>query len=111
MRLGYQTIELRQHRWVHAKMLQIETAGFLVEQTPHGAFAVAGRQGRNPHIDRLAADPQGDPAILRQTLFGNIDLCHDLDTLNQRGVHRLLRPHYITQTAVDAEADDRNLLE
>ncbi len=30
MRLDYQTIELRQHRWAHTKMLQIEAAGFLV---------------------------------------------------------------------------------
>ena len=111
VRLRDQLVELRQHFRAHAQILQVEPAGFLVEQAQHRAFAVPGGQRGDPHIDRLAADAQRDAAILRQAFLGDVELRHDLDARDQRGMDRLLRPHHVAQAAVDAEAHHRDLLE
>ena len=111
MRLSDQLVELRQHLRAHAQILQVEPAGFLVEQAQHRAFAVAGGQGGDPHIDGLAADAQRDAAVLRQAFLGDVELCHDLDARDQRGMDRLLRLHHVAQTAVDAKAHHRVLFE
>ena len=58
----------------HAERVQVEPAGLLVEQTQHHALAVAGRDGRDAHVDRAAGDAQADAAVLRQALLGDVEL-------------------------------------
>jgi len=38
--------------------VEIEASGLLIEQTQHDTFAVAGRHGRNAHVDRTPRDAQ-----------------------------------------------------
>ena len=111
VRLQDQLVKLLQHVCVHAQMLHVELIDILVEQAQYRAFAMSGGQRGNPHIDSLAAHPQRDAAILRQAFFGNVQLRHNLDARNQRGMNCLLRTHYIAQTTVNAKAHHRNLLE
>ncbi len=110
MRLGDQCVEFGQHTGAHAEMAQVESAGFLVKQTQHGALAMAGRQGGDAHVYRFAAYAQGNASILRQALFGDVQLRHDLDARDQRCMDGFLGPHDIAQRAVDAKTHDRNLL-
>jgi hypothetical protein len=72
---------------------------------------VAGRQRGDAYIDRLAADAQRDAPVLRQTFFRDVELRHDLDARDQRGMDRLARLDDVAQIAVDTKAHDGNLLE
>ncbi len=109
--LADQLVEFDERVRAHAERFEIQARRVLLEQTQHRALAVPGRQRRDPHVDRPAAHAQRDPAILRQTLFGDIELRHDLDPRDQCAVQRLLRPHDIAQRAVDAKAHHRRILE
>ena len=64
---------------------------------------MTGRKRRDPNIHWTPAHPQGDSTVLRQALFGDIELGHDLDPTDQRGMQRALGPHHIAQSAIDAE--------
>ena len=66
---------------------------------------MAGRERRDTDIHGSSTHPQGNPAILRQALFGDIELGHDLDPTDQSGMQRTLGPNHITQRAIDAKAN------
>ncbi|MNU57728.1 hypothetical protein D3C71_468530 [compost metagenome] len=104
MRLPDQAVELPEHARAHAQPLQLQAAGFLVQQAQHRALAMAGRQGGHPHVDRPPAHAQRDAAVLRQALFGDVQVRHDLDARDQRGMQGLARRHHIAQGAVHAVA-------
>ncbi len=65
--------------------LRSSLPGLFVEQTQHHSFAIAGGQGGDAHVHRTVADLEGDAAILRHALLGDIELCHDLDAGDQIG--------------------------
>ena len=54
-----------------------------VKQAQHDPFTKLRRDGRNPHVKIIAADPQTDPAILRQPLFSDVEPPHHLDPADQ----------------------------
>ena len=45
-----------------------------------------------------------DAAVLRQALFGDVELGHDLQPADQRRMQRAVGLHHLAQAAVDAEA-------
>jgi hypothetical protein len=79
-----------EHLAIHAQAFQRELALGLVQQAQHGAFAVRRGQRAHAHVDGAAADAQRDAAVLRQALFGDVQLGHDLQARDQRGVQALL---------------------
>src|SRR5690606_6352309 len=107
MRLVYQLVEGDQGAGAHAELAEVEPPGLLVEQSQDRALAVTGGQGRYADVDWAATDAQGDTAILRQALLGDVELRHDLDPGDQRCVQLAPRPHHVAQGAVDPEADQR----
>ncbi len=96
---------------VHAEAIQVEPAGLLVEQTQHHALAVAGRDGRDAHVDRAAGDAQADAAVLGQALLGDVELGHDLDARDHQRRDAALGLQHLAQHAVDAEAHHQAVLE
>ena len=107
VRLANQRIHLRERRAVHAEARQVQPAGLLVQQAQHHALAVPGRNRRYPDVDRLACHPQRDPAVLRQALLGDIELRHDLDARNDRGMQRARGLEQVAQGAIDSQSHDR----
>ena len=88
---------------VEAKLPELLADRFLVEDTDDGVFAVDARHHRDAEVDRLARQPQLEPAVLGHALFGDVELRHDLDARNDRAVEPLVdRPHRRLQHAVDA---------
>ena len=111
VRLRDEMVEAAQQVRAHAQPGQVQPPCFLVEQTQHGALAMAGGQRGDPHVHGTAADAQRDAAILRQALLGNVEAGHDLDPRDQRRVQFAAGPHHVTQRAVHPEAHHRIGLE
>ncbi len=64
-----------------------------------------GWHGRDPHVDRLMLDLDGETSILRQALFGDIEPRHQLQTQGQRRCDFDVRFGLQMQHAIDSEAD------
>ena len=58
-----------------------------------------------PQVERLAADPHADPAVLRDALLGDVQVGHDLQAADQPALDVLRRVHDLVQHAVHAEPD------
>ena len=109
--LAQQPLELVERLAAHAQRLQRELAGVALVQDPqHGALAMRRGQRRDPHVHRAATDAQADAAVLRQALFGDVELGHDLQARDQRGVQRLVGLHHLAQRAVHPKAHGRRAL-
>ena len=72
---------------------------------------MAGGNRGNTHIDRAASDAQADAAILRQALFGNVELGHHLYAADHGCGDSLFRCQHFAQHAIDAEAHHEAVLE
>jgi len=59
----------------------------------------------------MAGDAQRDAAVLRQALFGDVEVRHDLYARHQRGVQAALGLDHVAQLSVDAIAHQRAALE
>ena len=85
----------------------IQAQIFLVQQPEHDLFPVQRRHGRNAKIQFLSLSfglvLDHDAAVLRQPLFRNVQLGHDLHTAGDRvsQLHRGI--HHRLQHAVDAK--------
>ena len=78
-------------------------AGF-IQDAQHDLFPVMRRERRNTKIKDLSVDPQRHPAILRRTLLGDIQIGHNLNTTNQRGLDIFRDTGTIRQNAIYAVA-------
>jgi len=107
MRLRDQVVDLLQHRALHADGFEGQTHFAFVEQAQHGALAMRAGQGRDAHVDRARAQAQADAAVLRQAFFGNVQLGHDFQARDQRGVQRAVGLHHFAQCAVHPKAHAR----
>jgi hypothetical protein len=95
---------------LHADRFERELRFGLVQEAQHRALAVGARQRGNAHVDRARADAQGDAPVLRQPLFGDVEVGHDLQARDQRGMQRTIGLHHFAQRAVDAKAHGRGAL-
>ena len=79
----------------------------LVQKTHDDAFAVQHRDDRDADVDLAAGDAQLDAAVLRQSLLGDVQPRHDLQTADDRRLEAVdLRRHRLRlQHAVDAVAN------
>ena len=82
VRAGDQRIDPIEQGGRHAQRQQIQVDAVFVQQTQDDAFAVAGGQGGDAHVDCSPADAQRHAAILRDPLFGNVQTGHHLDARN-----------------------------
>ena len=97
-------LEALEHIALHADGFQAELAAAFVQQPQHCALAMGAGQRADPHIHRAGADAQADAAVLRQTLFRNIQVRHDFQAGNQRGVQRPVGLHHLAQGTIDPKA-------
>ncbi len=82
-----QTLELVVHDLRKTQPLQVIDLGVALVQDPHDhALAIHGGQRRNSKIDVLAENSHLDSAVLGNPPLGNVELRHDLDSGNDRGL-------------------------
>jgi hypothetical protein len=106
VRLANEAIDRIANGLAHAERGEVEVCRVLVEQAQHDALARAGRQRRHADVDLLVAQLERDAAVLRQPLFRDVEIGHDLESRHQCGVQRARRLDHVAQHAVDAEAHD-----
>src|SRR5438105_869669 len=82
------------------ELCKVELDGGAVEDAQDDLFAVQRRDRRNPEIDLMAAHRQLDTAVLRQSAFGNVEPCHDLDARDYGGLKPRRRRLDLVQYAV-----------
>ena len=75
-----------------------------VEDPDHDLLAEQRRQRADPEVDRLAAELQLHPAVLRHALLGDVQPRDDLDARRQLVLDGDRRLRDLAQLAVDAEA-------
>src|SRR5712691_2957319 len=75
--------------WRHPDVRQVEDHAPFIQEAQHNPFAEEHRDDRDTHVDLAAGDPQLDAAVLRQTLFGDIQPRHDLQPRDNRFVERM----------------------
>ena len=63
----------------HAEHFEVDPGILLVEDAQHDPLAGPARQGRDAHVDQLAAERQPDPPVLRQPPLGDVEPRHHLD--------------------------------
>ncbi len=85
----------------HAELLEVELHDRAVEDPQHDALAEHGRQGRDADVDRVAADGELDPAVLRQPALGDVEVRHDLDAAGDRRGQVPRRRDQLVEDAVD----------
>jgi hypothetical protein len=64
------------------------------------------RHDRHAEVDRLAGHPHFEPAVLRNSLLGDVELGHHLDARDDRAMKLLgYRPHRRLKHPIDAVLD------
>ena len=100
-----------QHVGRHAELLEIERDHATVEHPHHHALAEKRRQHAHAEVDRMAAHRQLDPAVLRKTPLGDVEIRHHLDPSGDRKGEMLRRRHHLLQHAVGLQPDPELMLE
>ncbi|MNX75596.1 hypothetical protein D3C86_1070770 [compost metagenome] len=100
---------VQRHR-VHAEVFQPQVGLILVEDAQHHPLARPRRQGRDPHVQRLAAQGQRDAPVLRHALFGDVQPRHDLDARHQQGRDARVQAEAFAQDAVHPHPHDQGAL-
>ncbi len=62
----------------HAQMLHPQQHRAAVQQSQHHGLAVEHRDHRHAHVHLARGDLELDPAVLRQTFFGDVQVREDL---------------------------------
>ena len=91
----------------HAEVAEANDAAALLEEAERNAFAVGSGAGGDADVDVLAVRAYADAAVHGQALLRDVQVRHDLDARNDRGLHALeLRWEIdLVEEAVDAVAD------
>ena len=110
VRLGQSLGEPVQRVLIHAKLGQPDQGILRVQKAQNDPFPVPGRQGRHAHIDGAPPDRQGDPAILRQALFRNVEPRHDLDAGDNGRSQLPRRCQHLDEIPVDPVANGQMIL-
>ncbi|MND88662.1 hypothetical protein D3C80_806930 [compost metagenome] len=99
-----------QRRRVHTQPVQRHPGLILVQNPQHHPLARPRRQGRDAHVQRLAAQRQGNAPVLRLALLGDVEPRHDLDARHQQGRDARVQAQGFAQDAVDAQPHDQGAL-
>ncbi len=84
-------------------MVELLAHRLLVQHAQHGILAVNRRHDGDAEVDQAVLVANSEAAVLRHAALGNVQLAHDLDAAQNRGV-MLARNgrHGLLQDAVDA---------
>ena len=82
----------------------------LVEDPDRRPLPTLGRHGDDAEVDAAVVDVDGDAAVLRDPLLGDVELAHDLDPRDDAGDHPPRHASGLAEDAVDPEADAHVLL-
>ena len=88
-----------------AERLDADLGARRIEDPDHDLLAEQRRQGADPEVDRLVAELELHPAVLRHAPLGDVEPGDDLDARRQLVLDRERRLGDLAQLAVDAEAD------
>src|SRR5205823_5986218 len=81
----------------------------VIENTHDALLAVRGGQCAHAQVDLAVGDGRANTAVLRQSAFADVQVRHDLQSRDDRGVHRVRRGHRLEQNAVNAVTDAEKL--
>ena len=96
---------------VHADLGQVERNDRTVQDPHDHAFAEHRRQHADTQVDRVAADGQFDPTVLRQTPLGNVQVRHHFDASRDRKRQVTWRRHQFVQHTVRFDANPKLVFE
>ena len=89
----------------HAKALYCQLLRGSVEDSDDDPFAILGRQGRYTQFDALVSDFHLNPAVLRQSLFGNIHIRHNFNAAQNRWLKLLGQIADVLQSPIEPVSD------
>ena len=94
----------------HAELPEVGLAHGAVHDPEDDLLAVGGRDHRDAQVERLAAEADGDAAVLGRAPLCDVEVAHDLQPGDHGGLHLLRDRRDLPGDAVDARADDHVLL-
>ena len=95
---------LRHHHLVQRQHRLARRAG---EEAHDHLLPVGRRDGGDAEMRRAPADLLGEPSVLGEAGFGDVEVAEDLDPADQRQVELAGKREHLPQHPVDAEADPR----
>jgi hypothetical protein len=109
VRLQNLPLEFGERLRLESELGHIEAQILLVEQPENDFFAEQRRDGGNAEIELffllVLEVLDHDAAVLREPLFADVELGHDLDAAGDGVLQLHGRGHYVLEHAVNAEAD------
>ena len=92
-----------------AQLVNVQRGGIGIQNPHHDFFAKQRGQGADAKVNGLNAflEYQLDTPVLRNALFGNIQLGHHLDARSQLAADVQRRAHHFAQLAIDTKAHPR----
>ena len=91
----------------------LEVKLFARKQSQRHGLSIHAGDGGHAHVDGLSVQLQVDTAVLRQPALGDVQMRHDLEAGNQRGLEQphVGRHRHLQQLAVHAVADSQVALQ
>ena len=89
---------------------ELQQFGMARQQAQHDFLSVNRRKRRDTQVELTIAPVIEDTPVLRQTTLRNIQVRHDLDLVDDRGVVAPIEHVFLDELAVDAQADATALL-
>ena len=102
--------ELLQAPLVEAELREVELQRVLVEDPEDRLLAEDRRQGRHAKVDLAGAVPELEAPVLRHAALGDVQVRHDLEAREDRGLETFGRREHLVEHAVDPEPDPEHLL-
>ena len=91
MRLLNQSAERAEHAALHAQLGEAEHRRLLIENSHDAAFAPNRRDSRDTKVDLAPGGANSHTSVLRQSAFGDIQVCKYLDTAHNGGMEAFRR--------------------
>ena len=89
---------------------ELQQLGVAREQAQHDFLSVNRRKRRDAQVELAIAPVVEDAPVLRQAALRNVQIRHDLDLVDDRGVAAPVEHVLLDELAVDAQADAATLL-
>src|SRR5262249_39964073 len=85
-----------------SKILEVYVNRAIIQNTQHALFAVGAGERAHAQVNLPAVNHRADSAVLRQAALGDVEVGHDLQSRDDRSVHRVRRVHRLEEHAVNA---------
>ena len=101
-------MEVGQRRGLEPQLGQVGLQGLLVEDPEEDTLTVDRGHDRDAEVNLVRLLPELDASVLRQSPLGDVQVCHDLQARDERGLNPLGRRHDLVQDAVDPVPDPQS---